>query len=297
VNETETSITPQGEQDAYERCDQCSSPVDKAQRYCVVCGARNKRAEDPVAGYLAVATSRSRAAKTASPASGRRRRMPGLGTAAVIAAIPLAVALGVIVGRANSGGDAKLIAALRAQKAPVVNVTGGGSAASSDATSADTPAVSTFSLSKGYAVELTTLPVQGTSQAAVTQAENAAQAKGATAVGVLDENGFSISPKPSGDVYVVYSGQYDTKAEAAAALAKLKRRFPTAVVIAVQATAKSSSSSSSSAASATSSKPVSVPTSKKALAQGSSEANQISHATGKGYDKAQDSLPGEVSVP
>jgi hypothetical protein len=273
--------------------------VDKAQRYCVVCGSRNKGAEDPVARYLAVATSRSRAAKTARPASGHRRRLPGLGTAAVIAAIPLAVALGVIVGRANSGGDAKLIAALRAQKAPVVNVTGGGAATSSVAASTTTPAVtSTFSLSKGYAVELRTLPVQGTTQAAVAQAETAAKAKGATAVGVLDDNAFSVSPKPSGAVYVVYSGQYQTKAEATAALAKLKRRFPSAVAIAVQTKAKSSSSSTSSSSSSTkSSGQVSVPSSSKALSQGTNEANQISHATGKGYENAQNGLPGVVSVP
>jgi SPOR domain len=297
VSETETSTTPPREQGAYERCDQCSSPVDKAQRYCVVCGSRNKGAEDPVARYLAVATSRARAATRSSasrPASERRRRASGLGTAAVIAAIPLAVALGVIVGRANSGGDGKLIAALRAQKAPVVKVTGGGPATSSDEASAATPAVtSTFTLSKGYTVELRTLPLQGASQATVASAEAAAKAKGATGVGVVDEQGFSLSPKPSGDVYVVYSGQYTTKAAAAAALTKLKRRFPSAVVIAVQQAAKSSSTSSSGSSSSAQHATVS----KKALAQGKNEANQISHATGKGYENAQNNLPGEVSIP
>jgi hypothetical protein len=297
VSETETSTTPGQEQGAHERCDQCSSPVDEAQRYCVVCGSRNKRAEDPVARYLAVATSRSRAAKTARPAGARRRRLSGLGTAAVIAAIPLAVAVGVIVGRANSGGDSKLIAALRAQKAPVVTVTGGGAAASSDQASTTTPAVtSTFTLSKGYAVELRTLTVQGTSQATVASAEAAAKAKGATGVGVLNDTDFSVTPKPSADVYVVYSGQYKTKAEATAALAKLRRRFPSAVVIAVQTTAKSSSTSSSTASS-TSPGQADVTATKKTLAQGTNEVKQISKATGKGYEQAQNSLPGVVSVP
>jgi hypothetical protein len=222
--------------------------------------------------------------------------MPGLGTAAVIAAIPLAVALGVLVGRANSGGDGKLVAALRAQKAPVVTVTGGGTAPSADATSATTPAVtSTFSLSSGYAVELRTLPVQGASEATVAQAEQAAKGKGAPGVGVLDAQSFTVTPKPSGDVYVLYSGQYRTKAEAAAALAKLRKRFPGAVVIAVKSSASSKSSPSSQGSQ--SAGQVNTTASKKSLAQGTNEVKQISHATGKGYVQAQNALPGQVSVP
>jgi hypothetical protein len=231
VDQTETSSPTDRAPAAYERCDQCSSPVEASQRYCVVCGARHKRADDPVARYLAVATSRSRAAKTSRPARAGKRRAPGLGTAAVIAAIPLAVALGVIVGRANSAGDAKLIAALRAQKAPVVTVTGGGAGASTaQASLTRTSVTSTFSLAYGYAVELRTLPARGTDPAAVTKAERAAKAKGATAVGVIDARSFSVTPKPAGSVYILYSGQFKTKAEAEAALTKLTRHFPGALV-------------------------------------------------------------------
>ena len=128
-------------------------------------------------------------------------------------------------------------------------------------------------------------------------AEAAAKTKGATAVGVLDDTAFTVSPKPSGDVYVLYSGQYKTRAEAAAALAKLKRRFPSAVVIAVQTAAKSSASTSGSASSSQGSGQLTGATSKKALAQGTSEVKQISHATGKSYEQAQKNLPGEVSIP
>jgi hypothetical protein len=213
----------------------------------------------------------------------------------VIAAIPLAVALGVIVGRANSGGDAKLIAALRAQKAPVVKVTGGGAATSTTPVSASaTTVASTFSLSKGYAVEVATVPVRGASQATVTSAEAAARAKGASGVGVINEQAFSVSPKPSGDVYVVYSGQYRTRAEAAAALAKLKRRFHAAVVISVRSSAGSSASASS-AKSSTST--VNAKASKTQLAQGKNEVKAISHKTGKGYVQAQNQLPNVVAVP
>jgi SPOR domain len=300
VSETETPIAAPPAQSAYQRCDQCSSPVDDAQRYCVVCGARNKRAEDPVGRYLAVATSRSRAARASRPVSRSTRRAAGLGTALVIAVIPVALALGVIVGRANSGGDAKLIAALRAQKTTVVTtvaaggaIPGAGAGAGAGATTAGVTAssvASTFSLTTGYAVELSTLPALGTDQAAVTRAEQLAKVTGATAVGVIDARDFSLSPNPPGEVYVVYSGQYKTKAEAVAALAKLRRHFPAALVIAVRAQASSTPSSKAGGQAKTTA-------SKAQLAQGSNEVKQISHATGKKYLQAQNALPGSVSVP
>jgi hypothetical protein len=109
----------------YESCEQCGTPVEHNQRYCVVCGSRRKHAPDPAARFLSSAASRSRAVAAtpqAAPRGGRGRRRAGIGTAVAIAAIPLAVALGLLVGRAGNGTDAKLLAALRAQKAEVVNI-------------------------------------------------------------------------------------------------------------------------------------------------------------------------------
>lgn len=289
MSEAETPIAGPPAGKVYERCHQCSSPVDDGQRYCVVCGARNKRAADPVAGYLSVATSRSRAAKASRPPSARPRRASGLGTAAVIAVIPLAVALGVVLGRSNAGGEGKLIAALRAQKPPVITVTGGAGSASSVAAAGRTTSVaSTFTLAKGYTVELGTLPARRTSSAAITQAEQAAKARGATAVGVIDVKQFSLRPKPPGAVYVVYSGQYRDRSGANTALAKLKGRFPAALVISVRPTA---------APSAKSGGQVNATATRSQLAQGTQEVKKMSHATGSGYVQAQNSLPGEVSVP
>ena len=294
MSETQAPIAAPPEQSAYARCDQCSAPVEERQRYCVACGARQGRAEDPVARYLAVATSRSRVAKTSRP--DHRRRTPGLAMAAVIAVIPLAVALGVIVGRANSGGDAKLsaaIAALRAEK-PIVMVRGGGADAPVAAASvARRTVASTFSLHQGYAVELETLSAQRTDPTAVAKAEQAARGRGATAVGVITEQAFSISPKPAGAVYVLYSGQFKTKAQADGALAKLRRHFAGAAVIAVKAIGGASASASSTGGSSQ----VKASASKAQLAQGAKEVKQISHATGNQYVNDQNNLPGEVSIP
>jgi len=300
--ETPTAAPPA--QSEYARCERCSSPVDESQRYCVVCGTRIRRGEDPVAQYLATATRRARAGHASRPDATRGRRRPGLGTAAVIAAIPLAVALGVIVGRASMGTDAKLnaaitaersavIAAERAQKALVASVLRGGTAASAQPVSATTALLaSTFSLHQGFAVELQTVPVSGTGQAAVARAEQAATAKGATAIGVINQKSFSVSPKPSGNVYVLYSGALKTRSEANAALAKLKRRFPGAVVIAVRAITPSTSSAGAGGGSS-----LGAPATKAQAAQGANEVKQISHATGSNYVNAQNNLPGSVVVP
>jgi hypothetical protein len=213
----------------------------------------------------------------------------------VIAAIPLAVALGVIVGRANSGGDAKLLAALRAQKAPVVTVAETGTSASAEPAAVTAPAVtSTFSLHSGYAVEVATLSAQGTGQAAVAKAEQTARAKGATGLGVIALTNFTVNPRPPGAGYVVYSGQYSSRTAASTALAKLRRRFPGATVIDVRERASSHASSSASAGSGGT---VHVTASKSQIAQSEKVAQGNSHNTGSGYVKAENAAPGSTSLP
>jgi hypothetical protein len=114
----------------YETCEQCGSPVDANQRYCVVCGSRRKHVVDPALRHLASAGARPRGAAKGGRPDGRTRRSAGLGTALVIAVIPVAVALGLLIGRSDNGSNAKVLAALRAAKAPVVNVTAGNGSAS-----------------------------------------------------------------------------------------------------------------------------------------------------------------------
>ena len=165
----------------YETCEQCTAPVEATQRYCVVCGTRRKHVYDPAARYLAEATGHrrsavaSRARQSSSP-----RRSAGLGLALALAAIPIAVAIGVLIGRPGSDVNSKLLAALRAEKPPVVNVNGGGAASGATAASATTAAAtstpaarltSTFGLQAGYAIQLQTLPGSGTTAATVAAAE------------------------------------------------------------------------------------------------------------------------------
>ncbi len=303
-------------QTAHEACDQCGAPVDFSQRYCVVCGTRRKHAYDPAAQFLSGATSRARAAAAPARSSGpRRRRSFGLGTGAVLAVIPVAVAVGVLVGHSGNSADQKLLAALLAQKPTVVNVAGaGGTAAAANgatqspvSTSVATRLRSDFSLTRGYAVQLQPLAA-GATQTTVTGDERAARAKGATAVGLISQSDFRLTPSPPVGGYVIYSGQYTSKAAADAALVKLAGKFPGAKVIAVQSSSSSSLSSSSNATAGTrkvlssssygSAQQVTgfKPTSSQ-LAAGGQIVNKISKETNGSYVNGQNGLPDAIQVP
>jgi len=295
---------------AYETCEHCEAPVDATQRYCVVCGTRRKHVYDPAARFLSEATSRARVgSRRAASSPSRTRRSAGLLAALVLAAIPLAVAAGLLIGRRGDGVPSSLLAALRAEKPPVVNINGGGSAAGAAATSATAGGgasataaarlTSNFGLQQGYAVELQTLPGAGTTQATVATAEQHARTHGATAVGLISQADFRVTPAPAAGAYVIYSGQYRTSAQASAALTKLRHGFPAAKVISVRSVsvpaasgAVLSTTSYGSAHQVSGFKP-----SSSQLSSGAKVVNQVSKEINKGYVKSQQGLPDAISVP
>jgi hypothetical protein len=208
---------------------------------------------------------------------------------------------------ANSGNDSngKLLAALRAEKPTVVNV-GGAGTASGAATAASTAGTTTpaarvtssFALGQGYAVELETVPGAGATEASVATAEGRARARGATAVGLLSQADFKLTPAPPAGDYVIYSGQYHTSAQATAALAKLKHAFSAAKVIAVRPVSSSGSTQVLSSTSYGSAHQVSgFKPSSGQLATGGQVANQESKETNGSYVKSQQGLPDAISVP
>jgi len=299
-----TAVLPPAE---YESCEQCAAPVEATQRYCVVCGTRRKHVYDPAARFLAGTTGRHRGTR-APHGSWAPRRSPGLGIALALAVIPLAVALGVLIARPGSNVNSKLLAALRAEKPPVVNVNGSGpaggaSTASTTAASTTTPVArltSTFGRQQGYAIELETLPGSGTTQATVAAAEGKARARGATAVGLISQADFKLTPAPPAGDYVIYSGQYGSSDAATAALAKVKHAFPSARVIQVRSASAAAASSTpvlsstqyGSAHAVSGYKPSSGQ-----LSQGAQIVNQESKETNGNYTKSQQGLPDAISVP
>jgi hypothetical protein len=291
---------------AYDTCEHCQAPVESTQRYCVVCGTRRRHVRDPAVRFLTEAGSRSRVRTGSRAPRHARRPSSGLGLALVLAAIPLAVAAGVLIGRPGQGSDSKLLAALRAQKPTVVNVGGGQSgsttagltAAAGHTTTSVARLKSTFGLQQGYAVELRTLPGAGITAAKVATAERQARARGATAVGLINPSDFGITPAPPAGDYVIYSGQYRSSAAANAALAKLRHAFPSAKVIAIRSTAAGGSGPVLATTSYGSAHQVAgfKPTASQ-LSSGANVVKKVAKEINGGYVKSQQGLPDAIPVP
>jgi hypothetical protein len=298
--DTITQTMPAVEQPSWnEQCESCSAPVDHAQRYCVVCGTHRRHVRDPAARYHATKTSRSRS-HPGAPARTKASRPSNLLTALILALIPLAIGLGVLVGRASNNGDAKLLAALANQHGAAS--VGSSSTAGTGSQSSSSTLASTFKLQNGYAVELQTLPASGTTGSSVLSAESSARTKGASDVGLILQSDDKVTPAPPAGSYVIYSGSYRTSAQASQALAKLKGKFPKAVVIHVQ-------SSSTVAAGAgpgkvlartkygTANQIAGTKITQTQLNQGSAIVKSIQKKIGKSYVNSQKNLPSQISVP
>ena len=110
-------------QGTYEPCEECGAPLDPQQRYCVNCAARRGNGANPSSRYFAAMSKKARRPLTRPPAKSN----PGSRAAAVgfFALLPIAVALGVVVGRSDSGGSDNdaLLQALRQQEAATATST------------------------------------------------------------------------------------------------------------------------------------------------------------------------------
>lgn len=99
----------------WEQCDRCQAPVDDQQRYCVECGAHQRRQNDPAARYFAAAR-RPKAAAVPVPSS-QKRTVPTVVAAALIALLPVAAGVGILVGRGSADSSDAVIEALKAARA------------------------------------------------------------------------------------------------------------------------------------------------------------------------------------
>ena len=104
-------------QGTYEPCEECGAPLDPQQRYCVNCAARRGNGANPSSRYFAAMSKKARRPLTRPPAkAGGGSRAAAV---AFFALLPVAVALGVVVGRSGSDGNDNeaLLQALRQQEA------------------------------------------------------------------------------------------------------------------------------------------------------------------------------------
>jgi hypothetical protein len=116
VNE-QPDLRPTLTQGGFEPCESCGAPLDAQQRYCVECATRRGNGANPSSRYFALMQKKAR-----RPLRGPQSKTPGTSRAAAVgffSLLPIAVAIGVVVGRSGSGeGDNEaLLRALKQQEA------------------------------------------------------------------------------------------------------------------------------------------------------------------------------------
>ncbi len=205
------------------------------------------------------------------------------GTLTVIAGVGvllLAMGVGVLIGRSGQAKPA-------ATPPQVITVAGPASPGSSSSPAAEATFTSSWpSGTNGYTVQLQTL-ASGTTVSAVQAAKSAASAKGAKAVGALASEEFTSLTAGS---YVIYSGVYNTQAEAQKALAGVKQSFPSAKVIKVA----NGGSGSAGSGSASPSSPGGA--SSESHPAPSTVLKSLKGAKGKSYEEKSKSLPDVVET-
>jgi hypothetical protein len=135
----------------HEPCEECGAAMDPQQRYCVNCAARRGNGANPSSRYFAAMSAKAR-----KPLVGpKKEKAPPSSRAAAVgffALLPIAVALGVIVGRGDSGNsdNEALIQALRAQQGAATTASiAGTTAGAGDKSKAKSKAKADKSASKG----------------------------------------------------------------------------------------------------------------------------------------------------
>jgi hypothetical protein len=260
------------------------------QRYCLECGERRL----PMSGFLmggGPVASGPESARTAPPPAppeapvatggGAPRGGGALNVIAGVGVLMLAMGVGVLIGRS---GNAKPNP-VPAQVITVGSVAGGAGTAASETFTSDWPAGST-----GYTVQLQTLPITGTTVAAVQAAKSAASAKGATGVGALKSDEFSSLTAGN---YVIYAGAQTTKKGAEKALVGLKAKFPGASVIHIASGAAGSSAGGKSPGGSSSGSGGSSSLSKPAPP---SVLENLQTSKGKSYEEKSKNLPNVVET-
>jgi hypothetical protein len=124
-----TETTHQPSETAYQPCEECGAPLDSQQRYCVNCAARRGNGSNPASRYFATMSKRARRPTARAPEKSPTSRAAAVG---FFALLPIAVALGVVVGRSgSSNNDQALLEALHRQDAAVANTSAGPSTTAS----------------------------------------------------------------------------------------------------------------------------------------------------------------------
>lgn len=255
-------------------CRTCGAPLADDQRYCLNCGRRRAEARLP---FLDVLEQRFRREPAAAPpvASAAPWRPTPVMAGGAVAALFLALGLGLLIGSAGDDSTPKVVAA----PPQVITVAGAGAAAPVEQFTGDWP-----DGKEGYTIQLQALPKDGTQVSAVTSAKSDAQSQGAADVGALDSDDFSSL---DGGSYVIYAGVFDTKKRAKQKLRSLKKDFPGAKIIKVSVGGGLAAKGDAGALSGK----------KKSATVGKQQLEELKKLSPEQYQKKAKKLPDETKLP
>jgi hypothetical protein len=267
-------------------CSSCDAVLDNHQRYCLNCGTRSRFVSNPAIDY--VAENRRKNSLLAQPPSDdgiagtgvTKRALPWLAGSAVIALVA-----GLLIGSSRGDDNAALLAALADRPAAVAAAPTGPTAAV-----ASVALTSDFTLDKGYTVQVATIP-STSDQAAAAAAKTAATGKGAEDVGLINPADFTLDPDPSGN-YVIFSGQFEKKSQAEAALKKLKSKFPDAAVVSVTST--TADTGEGELTEELKDSPLGGNVTKEKVAKDQKAVKELDGKTGEEFVEGQDELPDAI---
>jgi hypothetical protein len=279
-----------------ERCTGCGNPMALDQRYCLNCGKRRGGPRVEFEDYLGEGGPNEppkppAIAALPAPVDNRpEREVTPLMAAVGLAGLAAILIMGVLIGRTGDSGGSS---------APVVAATGLPTATTATSAGSTTTASASFVADwpegkEGFTIELATLPKEGSDGAAVEAAKTELLGQGAAEVGALDSDEYASLPTGN---YVLYTGVYDTKADAETALKPLAATFPDAEVIEVSATASSGGTTDVS---------TDGPAFKPGAAEGNpdqvveaseSDLQDLQNATGEEYEEFQKKLPPTIKTP
>jgi hypothetical protein len=249
-------------------CPSCGVPLADDQRYCLNCGNRVGDGRDHLLRTLAPPPP-----PPAPPAPVVERVGPRLWSPLGGGVLVALLLVGLLGGVALAGDEEREPTIIRVAAPPApdvrVNVAGGGGPVEEAEFVSDWPG------DDGWTVQLQALPKEGSTVADVDAAKASAESQGAPDVGALDSDEW---PSLDGGDYVVYSGVFTSKKEAAKALKKLRKDFPDAEVVEVSAGGGATK--------------IGKDTDK----QSDEELEDLQEATGEEYVKKSKKLPDKVAT-
>jgi hypothetical protein len=211
-----------------ERCPTCGSSLATGQRYCLECGARTG---DPPASYETIAAP-SPPTVAASPAP--PPRSSDVSPFAIVLGVALLggmLLIGVLLGRGSDDSSQNTPQVVTVSSATTTPTATDGAESGKPSSPTGETVVSDWPTgTEGWTVQLASLPKDGTTAADVDSTREGLSGQGASDVGVLDAD---LYPSLPGGTYILYSGVYEKRADAEAALKKLGSAFAGAQVVEV----------------------------------------------------------------